>query len=109
MTGNRSERERSEPETRPPKCGGEDVCILRLCRFELGVVRRSLLMRAAERDERTGASETTRAHTSPSALVVVGNCWPVFAQFRGGMGNASTGGWRLHPSPSSSAWASWSP
>jgi glycerol-3-phosphate acyltransferase PlsY len=56
-------------------------------------------MRAAERDERTGASETTRAHTSPSALVVIGNCWPVFAQFRGGMGNASTGGCLLAAAP----------
>ena len=27
-----------------------------------------------------------------AALVIVGHCWPVFAKFRGGMGNASTGG-----------------
>jgi len=27
-----------------------------------------------------------------AALVVVGHCWPVFAQFRGGMGLASAGG-----------------
>lgn len=60
---------------------------------------RSLPMRTAERDERTGASETARAHTSPSALVVVGHCWPVFAQFRGGMGNASTGGCLLAAAP----------
>jgi glycerol-3-phosphate acyltransferase PlsY len=26
------------------------------------------------------------------ALVVVGHCWPIFAQFRGGMGLAATGG-----------------
>ncbi len=27
-----------------------------------------------------------------AALVVIGHCWPLFADFRGGMGNASTGG-----------------
>ena len=27
-----------------------------------------------------------------AALTVVGHCWPVFAQFRGGMGLATTGG-----------------
>ncbi|MCG2770378.1 MAG: glycerol-3-phosphate acyltransferase [Anaerolineae bacterium] len=34
-----------------------------------------------------------------AALVVVGHCWPVFAQFRGGMGNASTGGCLLAAVP----------
>ena len=34
-----------------------------------------------------------------AALVVVGHCWPVFAQFRGGMGNASTGGCLLAAAP----------
>jgi len=34
-----------------------------------------------------------------AALVVVGHCWPVFAGFRGGMGNASTGGCLLAAAP----------
>jgi len=34
-----------------------------------------------------------------AALVVVGHCWPVFADFRGGMGNASTGGCLLAAAP----------
>ncbi|MDP3185170.1 MAG: glycerol-3-phosphate acyltransferase [Anaerolineales bacterium] len=34
-----------------------------------------------------------------AALVVVGHCWPVFAQFRGGMGNASAGGAILAANP----------
>jgi glycerol-3-phosphate acyltransferase PlsY len=32
-------------------------------------------------------------------LAVVGHCWPVFAQFRGGMGNATAGGAVLAASP----------
>ena len=34
-----------------------------------------------------------------AALVIVGHCWPIFAQFRGGMGNASTGGCLLAAAP----------
>src|SRR5512141_1745144 len=34
-----------------------------------------------------------------AALVVVGHCWPVFAQFRGGMGLAALGGCLLAVSP----------
>lgn len=34
-----------------------------------------------------------------TALVVIGHCWPVFAGFRGGMGNASTGGCLLAAAP----------
>ncbi len=34
-----------------------------------------------------------------AALVVVGHCWPIFAQFRGGMGNASAGGAILAANP----------
>jgi glycerol-3-phosphate acyltransferase PlsY len=34
-----------------------------------------------------------------AGLVVVGHCWPVFAQFRGGMGLAATGGAYLAVSP----------
>src|SRR5574340_1158170 len=34
-----------------------------------------------------------------SAFVVIGHCWPVFAQFRGGMGLASAGGGLLAISP----------
>ncbi|MDI6768149.1 MAG: glycerol-3-phosphate acyltransferase [Anaerolineales bacterium] len=34
-----------------------------------------------------------------AALVVVGHCWPVFAGFRGGMGNASAGGAILAANP----------
>ena len=34
-----------------------------------------------------------------AAFVVVGHCWPVFAQFRGGMGLASAGGCALAVSP----------
>jgi glycerol-3-phosphate acyltransferase PlsY len=34
-----------------------------------------------------------------SAAVVIGHCWPVFAQFRGGMGLASTGGCLLAAEP----------
>ena len=34
-----------------------------------------------------------------AALVVVGHCWPIFAGFRGGMGNASTGGCLLAATP----------
>ena len=34
-----------------------------------------------------------------AALVVVGHCWPVFAGFRGGMGNASAAGCLLAASP----------
>jgi len=34
-----------------------------------------------------------------AAFVVVGHCWPVFAQFRGGMGLASAGGCVLAVSP----------
>lgn len=34
-----------------------------------------------------------------AALVVIGHCWPVFARFRGGMGNASAGGAILAASP----------
>jgi len=34
-----------------------------------------------------------------AALVIVGHCWPVFAGFRGGMGNASTGGCLLAAAP----------
>jgi len=34
-----------------------------------------------------------------AALVVVGHCWPIFAGFRGGMGNASTGGCLLAAAP----------
>jgi len=34
-----------------------------------------------------------------AGLVVAGHCWPVFAQFRGGMGLASTGGAILAVSP----------
>ena len=34
-----------------------------------------------------------------AALVVIGHCWPLFADFRGGMGNASTGGVILAAAP----------
>jgi glycerol-3-phosphate acyltransferase PlsY len=34
-----------------------------------------------------------------AAMVVVGHCWPVFAQFRGGMGLASAGGAFLAVNP----------
>ena len=34
-----------------------------------------------------------------AALVVIGHCWPLFADFRGGMGNASTGGAILAATP----------
>ena len=34
-----------------------------------------------------------------AAFVVIGHCWPVFAQFRGGMGLASAGGCLLAVSP----------
>src|SRR5512147_2407070 len=34
-----------------------------------------------------------------AACVVIGHCWPVFAQFRGGMGLASAGGGLLAASP----------
>lgn len=34
-----------------------------------------------------------------AALVVVGHCWPLFAGFRGGMGNASAGGAILAANP----------
>lgn len=34
-----------------------------------------------------------------SAAVVIGHCWPVFAQFRGGMGLASAGGCLLAAEP----------
>lgn len=34
-----------------------------------------------------------------SAAIVVGHCWPVFAQFRGGMGLASAGGCLLAAEP----------
>ena len=34
-----------------------------------------------------------------AALVIVGHCWPIFAQFRGGMGLAVTGGCFLAVSP----------
>jgi glycerol-3-phosphate acyltransferase PlsY len=34
-----------------------------------------------------------------AACVVIGHCWPVFAQFRGGMGLASAGGCLLAVSP----------
>ena len=34
-----------------------------------------------------------------AALVVVGHCWPLFAGFRGGMGNASAGGAILVANP----------
>ncbi|MFZ1043176.1 MAG: glycerol-3-phosphate acyltransferase [Anaerolineales bacterium] len=34
-----------------------------------------------------------------AALIVVGHCWPVFAQFRGGMGLACAGGGLLAVSP----------
>jgi glycerol-3-phosphate acyltransferase PlsY len=34
-----------------------------------------------------------------SAAVVIGHCWPVFAQFRGGMGLASAGGCLLAANP----------
>ncbi len=34
-----------------------------------------------------------------AAAVVIGHCWPVFAQFRGGMGLASAGGALLAASP----------
>ncbi len=34
-----------------------------------------------------------------AAFVVIGHCWPVFAQFRGGMGLASAGGCMLAVSP----------
>jgi len=34
-----------------------------------------------------------------AALVIVGHCWPVFARFRGGMGNASAAGCLLAASP----------
>lgn len=34
-----------------------------------------------------------------SALAVIGHCWPVFAQFRGGMGLATMGGALLAVSP----------
>lgn len=34
-----------------------------------------------------------------AAMVVVGHCWPVFAQFRGGMGLASAGGTLLAVNP----------
>jgi acyl phosphate:glycerol-3-phosphate acyltransferase len=34
-----------------------------------------------------------------ATLVVVGHCWPVFAGFRGGMGNASAAGCLLAASP----------
>lgn len=34
-----------------------------------------------------------------AAFVIIGHCWPVFAQFRGGMGLASAGGCLLAVSP----------
>jgi glycerol-3-phosphate acyltransferase PlsY len=34
-----------------------------------------------------------------AAFAVVGHCWPVFAQFRGGMGLATTGGTFLAVNP----------
>lgn len=34
-----------------------------------------------------------------AALIVVGHCWPIFAQFRGGKGLAATGGILLAASP----------
>ncbi|MDO9130694.1 MAG: glycerol-3-phosphate acyltransferase [Anaerolineales bacterium] len=34
-----------------------------------------------------------------AALVVIGHCWPLFAGFRGGMGNASAGGAILAANP----------
>lgn len=34
-----------------------------------------------------------------AACVVIGHCWPVFAQFRGGMGLACAGGFLLAASP----------
>jgi glycerol-3-phosphate acyltransferase PlsY len=34
-----------------------------------------------------------------AALAVIGHCWPVFAQFRGGMGLATTGGSYLAVAP----------
>ena len=34
-----------------------------------------------------------------AALVVIGHCWPLFAGFRGGMGNACAGGCLLAASP----------
>lgn len=37
-------------------------------------------------------AEETWAITLTAALAVIGHCWPVFAQFRGGMGLATFGG-----------------
>ena len=34
-----------------------------------------------------------------AGMAVVGHCWPVFAQFRGGMGLATTGGAFLAVNP----------
>lgn len=72
-TARQAERtERSETGNTTTKEAAVEASIsLRLCRFGHGVVRRSLPVRAAERDERTGASEATRKHTTRSPGVCV--------------------------------------